>query len=234
MSTFLQLCQRFHRDTGITGSEMSSVANQVGMNKKIVNWISDSDNEIQNLWQDWKFLRVDGQVISIVSGTSSYSLATLAITNLVRWDPEHFHINPGTANYAPLSEMKYSDWLNSAARLGTAVSAQPSRFVIKPDNSLVFIDQPNANYTVWGSYFKSITKMTANADTSNIPAPYEDIIIYRAQIKYAIYYEDDDLYNQATNDYNMALMKLEAAELPEQHIRTTSANVGDDVRIVVE
>jgi hypothetical protein len=204
------------------------------MNKKIVNWIADSDNLIQSLWQDWNFLVVEKQVIPIISGTDEYSLATLGITDLVRWDHANFYINPGTASYAQLIHFKYKEWLESSARLGLKILADPTQFVIKRDNSIVFVDKPNADKTVWASYFKSITKMSLNADQSNIPAPLEDVIIYRAQMLYAQYYEDDDLYKEAKINYDEALMKLEAAELPENFIRTTAANNREDATTVVE
>jgi len=237
-STFLQLCQKFQRMTGITGSEMTSVENQTGIPKKIVDWIPDADNEIQGLWQDWRFLIVDKKVITVNSGqdgtSDEYSLTALGVEDILnRWDPKQFYINPGTANYATLTELKHRDWMGSAARLGVKNSAQPSQFVIRPDNSLVFVDKPNAEYTVWAAYFKSITKMSANGSMSNIPAAFENIIIFKAQMKYAAYYEDDDLYLQAEKDYNMELVKLEAAQLPEQHSRTTAANYDDDSVTVV-
>lgn len=238
MSSFLELCQLFQRKTGITGSEMTAVTNQTGLDSKIVNWISDADNEIQNIWQDWNFLRVDGKVITINSGQDGtgdeYSLSALGITDLVRWDFDNFYINPGAANYAELTKIPHKEWLKSAARLGVKVSAEPTQIVFRPDKSLVFVDKPDAEYTVWGSYFKFITKMSANSDTSNIPTVFENIIIYKAQMFYAQYYEDDDLYNEARMNYDAELVKLESAELPGQHIRTTAANNTDDIRTIVE
>jgi hypothetical protein len=201
------------------------------MNLKITTFIADADIDIQNLWQDWNFL-VGDAVISLVASTDEYTLASLSITDLVSWDLDKFYINPGTNNYHPLEKMKYEDWESSGDRLGVKVEAEPYKIVVKPDNSLVFIDVPDAVYTVWGKYYKQPTRLAINGDTSAIPTTFEMVIIYRAKMYYAEFYEHWDLYNSAEKDYMSELMKLEAVYLPEQSSRTRASNNTEDNRIV--
>lgn len=233
MSDYLTLCQKFQEKSGITGSQIASVLNQTGMNLKIIGWIADADENIQNLWQDWKFLEGTA-VITTLSGTDEYSLSTLSITDLISWDAENFYINPGTNTYRKLSHLPYDEWLNSNYRLGVKVSEEPQKIVIKQDNSLVFIGKPNGAYTVWGRYMKSPTRLAANADTSAIPTTYELAIIHRAKMYYAEYYQDADLYATAEKDFLAELVKLESAQLPNQETRTRSANNPEDNMIVAE
>lgn len=233
MSSYLELCNKFRQQSGITGSDLASVISQTGMNLKIVNWIKDADNEIQNLWEDWKFL--DKEVtINTVSGTDEYSLSALSITDLNYWEPQHFYIKPGTANYSKIEPFDYDEWLSSRFRLGVKSSNQPDRVVIKPDDSLVFIDKPDDAYEIWGKYWARPTLMSANASTSSIPIQFENIIMYKAQMFYALYYEDEYMYARAEKLYMDELVKLEANQLPDQRSRTKSANSEEDARITTD
>jgi hypothetical protein len=231
-STFLALCQKFPVVTGVAGNIPQAVTGQTGILQKIVNWVADADTTIQGLYQNWNFLRTDGQVITLALGTSEYSLSTLGITDLITWDRKRFVLSPGTAGFVKLKEYDYSEWLDSNDRLGaTASNVKPDRVVIKPENSLVFVGPPNDTYTVWASYYSAPTRLAANTDTSPIPTTFENIILYRAKMFYAEYYEDWDLYKSAEKDYEAELVKLEAAQLPGQSVRTNSDYPEDNVII---
>lgn len=233
MSDYLTLCQKFQEKSGITGSEIPSVLNQTGMNKRIVNWIADSEENVRNLWQDWKFNEGE-KVITTAAGIDEYTLATLSITDHVSWDKDRFYINPGTDSYRELDHMSYQEWLDSGDRLGAKVNEEPRKIVIKPDNSLVLIGVPDDVYTIWSRYFLISTRLAADADTSPIPTQYELVIIHRCKMYYAEYYEDPDLYRSAENDYLAELVKLESAQLPDQETRTRSANNPEDNVIITE
>jgi hypothetical protein len=234
MSNFLTLCQKFQEKTGITGSAIASVVNQTGMNSRIVGWIADAAEDVESLWQDWGFL--EGKAtITLTSGTDEYSLSAMGITDYISWDKERFYINPGAATYRKLSIFPYEEWLDSRERLGVKTNDEPNKVTIKPDHSLVFMNVPDNTYTVWGRYFITPTRMTVNASTSLIPTTYELIIIRQAQMYYADYYEDPELYNFAEKKYLDLLTRLEAAELPGGHItRTRAANNPEDNMIIPE
>ena len=233
MSNYLALCQKFQEKSGITGSEIASVLNQTGMNKRIIGWIADAEENVRNLWQDWKFNEGE-KVITTIIGTDEYTLAALGITDHVSWDKDRFYINPETDSYRKLNYVTYQEWLDSGDRLGVKVNEEPNKIVIKPNNSLVLIGVPDDAYTIWARYFLISTRLAANADTSPIPTEYELVIIHRAKMYYAEYYENPDLYSTADKDYLAELVKLEAAQLPEQETRTRAANNPEDNVIVVE
>ena len=56
MSTFKELVQDLHRESGASGSTPSTVENQTGEALRMVRWIRRADLHIQKLWHDWKFL----------------------------------------------------------------------------------------------------------------------------------------------------------------------------------
>ena len=222
MSNYLTLCQKYINLTGITGGTLTSVTNQTGMNLRIVTWIADADEDIQNTYVDMKVHRTDTE-ITLVSGTDEYSLDDLSITDFNRWSRDDFFIDPETNAYAPLSWFVYEDWLKSSERLGVKVSGTPSRITAKPDGTLVFMDKPNAAKTVWGTYYKKPTRMTANTSTSDIPTQFEMAIIHRAKMFHAEYYEDDPLYVKAERSFIKVLGELMANQVPGIDLNTTGA-----------
>lgn len=233
MSTFLELCQKYPKITGITGNIPYAVTNQTGMNEKICIWIADADLLVQRLYHDWNFLRTE-VIISITEGTAAYSLTTMGITDLNSWEKDKFILEPGSAAYTVLTEMKYDDWLTSSYRVGASSSDKPSQFVIKPDNSLVFVDTPDDDYTAWANYFKKPTRMAANTDTSDIPVQFEDIILFRAKMSHAEYYEDMALYQSAYKNFRNELTRLEAHSLPDQEPKTAGASDPANMIITAE
>lgn len=232
MSTYLELCNKLRDLTGITGSSLNTTVSQTGMNKKITLFIADADEWLQKLYSDWKFL-AETAIITTVSGTDEYTLSDLSITDLNIWDKDNFFINPGTADYRKLNNLLYDTWRKSNYRLGVKVSAEPTEFVIKPDNSLVFIDKPNAAYTIWADYYKKPARMTADDSTSSIPAQFEMAIIHKAKMYQAEYFEDVSLYNSAKSDFVVEFDSLCANQLPYRSEKNISSNNPEEFRIVV-
>lgn len=233
MSSYLELCQKFARVTGITGAAIPSVTGLTGMNLKIVGWIADADIDIQGEYQDWKFLDIL-KAFDTVADKDTYSLADLGITDMNSWDVKRFFINPGLANYRKLNEFDYYEWLESRQRLGVKVSKEPTQIVIMSDYSIVLVDKPDEIYTIWGRYFRVPTRMVANEDISAIPTTYEMAILYRAKKYYAEYYEHWDLYKSANTDLEKEMIKLEAQQLTDQKEKARGANDAEDLVTVPE
>ena len=61
MSTFLELTQDLHRESGAAGSAPSTVVGQTGEAQRLVKWIQRADLQIQKLWHDWEFLWSTGR-----------------------------------------------------------------------------------------------------------------------------------------------------------------------------
>jgi hypothetical protein len=217
MSNFLALCQKFRRQTGISGSGPTSVTSQTGMNEKIVEWIADADHWVQEKWSDWSFLLVPQQVITVPAATNTRTLAQLSITDLARWVKDSFVANPGTDSYDRLSFMTYDDYLASDKYLGEEDSGDIDTVIINPtDNSLIFYPTPTGETTVWAAYYKVPTRMVAATDEPLFPTRFEQITINRAKMYYAEYIEDPSLFQAAQIRVDELLPKLESVCLPER------------------
>lgn len=216
MSSYLELCQKFRKLVGISGSGPTAVASQSGMNEKITIWVADADELIQRKWEDWNFLLEPKEIITVTASTSTFTLSTLGITDLARWRRTSFVRDPGTDNYQKLSyDMTYDEYLLSELYLGASETGQLERVIVRTsDNALIFYPTYASNTTVWAAYWKAATRMAADASTTPIPTRFEDAILYRAKMFYAEHLEDGSLYDSAFADYEDIMTKLEASQAP--------------------
>ena len=233
-STYLELCVKFRKLVGISGSGPAAVTSQSGMNEKITIWVADADEHIQRKWEDWKFLLEPKEVITVTASTSTFTLSTLGITDLARWIETSFVRDPGTADYQRLSyDMSYEDYLKSEMYLGASVTEQLERvFIRSSDNALIFYPTYGSATTVWAAYYKAVTRMSADSSTTPIPTRFEDAILYRAKMFYAEHLEDGSLYMSAETDYDEIMMKLEASQLASfKGMQTSNDDNYEDVMV---
>lgn len=215
---FLQLCQTLRRKVGASGTGPAAVTGQSGEYARLVNWIIESAEEIESLWQDWHYLHASAS-ITTVSGTAAYSLATMSLTSLAAWDRESFFWKPSSDDHRHLDVLDYKEWRRTS-RLGASVaSGVPDKVVIKPDKSLVFYPTPNAAGPVTADYWSVPTRLAANTDTPAIPAQFHMIIVERAKMMYAEFEDAPEVFAAANSAYGSWLQRLEAAELPGQQHR---------------
>jgi len=175
-STYLSLCQKFRKLVGISGSGPASVLEQTGMDEKITLWIADADIIIQRKWEDWKFLFVSQVVITATAGVNVFTPDDLSITDIARWKTNSFISNPGTSQGELLSsDMTYQEYLMDARYVREEVVANITHVMFRDeDGAVIFYPTPEENTTIWASYWKVPTRLSANASISPIPERFED------------------------------------------------------------
>ena len=225
MSTYLALCQKFIRDLGMSNS-ISTVESQTGMNRKIVDWIADADEDIQTKWTDWNFLHSTHSVNTIV-GTRSYS----APSDLGEWDRNSFYLDYSTDDYQHLSEIDYTDFRDNFGP-GTHTNSKPDSFVITPSGAVYLEPIPDAVYALTADYWATPTRLSGNTDESAIPTRFERVILARAKIYYAEHEEFTNVYNLAMAEFDDLMEKLEADQLPGFH-RARRKSRNNDMDLVI-
>lgn len=216
----MQLCDDLRREVGAGNTAITTITGLTGAYAQIAEWIADADLQIQHRWADWNFLWTEFSAFTLTSGTREYSLSDLSITDMGSWDRDSFIINPTADDFNKLKELDYYEWRNSQKLGSGPQSAQdrPTRFVIKPDNAVVFYPTPNAatTYTFIADYWKTATRLSGDAATSNIPEKFERIILVRAKF---MYWEFEEMQppQQAIDEYAELTLQLESAELPDHH-----------------
>jgi len=211
MSTFLELVQDLHRESGAAGAEPTSVVSQTGEANRLVGWIRESDQFIQNLWLNWKFL---WNQVELSTATGIVSLSPPS--DLLFWDFRTFKLNdPSIANAddQPLNFVEH-DSIKSVIR--DTQLTEPSTVILMPDNSIEFEPVPDAVYTIKADYFREPTILAANTDVSDIPGTYHPAILGRALILYSNYENAPEINAQGQQIYGDYLPRLENDQLPNQ------------------
>lgn len=219
--TFLQLCQRLRQEVGAAGTGPSAVTNQTGELKRIVDWIATSDEEVQQEYDEWKFM-VGTFAIDTVADDGSYAASDCVtpITDLRNWKTETFKIYlsaTGVSDETPLYYMDYQEWYE-IYNTGTQTSNRPKHFAIGPDMSIKLGPAPNAVFRVSGEYQKSVDTLAANSDEPIYPDEYHMLPVYLGMMKYGRYTGAVEVYADGERLYKKLLRRMERTQLPR--IRT--------------
>lgn len=227
MSTYLQLCQDLVRECGISTSSSgpSAVTSQSGEMLRVVNWIKKAYDEILVLHPNWKFLR-SSFTVSTSSGdnvylpadcTDSRLSAAMTADKFQYWWTDTFRIylsSAGVSTQAYLPHRQYDSfrdyWL-----LGSPANARPSEFTVRPDDNAIMPGAtPDDTYVITGDYQRMGAPLAADADEPLIPTRFQQVIVYRAGMKYARYEEDGGLYQGMQLEHDRIMADLEANQLP--------------------
>lgn len=210
--TFLQLCQRLRSEADIAGSGPISVTGQSGDYARIVNWISDAYQDIQDLRNDWWFLR-DSFSFNCTIGTASYPKST--ITNLANWKGDSLRVYLSTIDDEQWLE--YWDWgtFRDAHLRGsnTNVTGRPIDFAVDPDRNIVLWPVPDNTYTITGECFKMPYTMAADSDTPVFDR-FHMAIVFSALMRYAASISDATLYAHGQREYKRLIDKLYREQSP--------------------
>ena len=215
--TYLQLCSRLRQEVNAAGTGPSTVLNQSGESKRIVDWIASADEDIQRLHNEWKFM-VGSFTLNTVADDGSYSASDCVtpITDLRDWRTKTFKIylqSAGVGSEIELPFIDYQSWYD-VYNVGAQSSSQPNCFTIGNDMSIKLGPKPNGVYVISGEYQKSVTTMTANTDVPLYPSEYHIAAVYRAMMKYGRYAGAQEVYQDGKNEYDKIIKQMRRTQLP--------------------
>lgn len=210
--TLLSLSQDLHREVGAAGVSPSSVVSATGEWARLVNYIIRSDVEVQEMYEDWKFLRTEYSEAMIPTVNT-----LTAPTGIKFWDPETFFIlESGASTKYPIDVYEYDDIKHEV--IDETTQKVPWRVIIMPDNSLKLEAVPNAAHTLSADYFVHPTAMSANSDESAIPDAYrQGVIVGKAIRKYANFEGANEISQEAMDMWEVWFPRLENNQLPNKH-----------------
>lgn len=213
---FLQLCQRVNAEAGLSGPGPTAVGGQVGMNGKIVAWVQAAHQDIQQKHVDWAF---DWQPVSqaLVAGQDRYLPADwgLAVRAWNRQGGWVYATDQGRAARQALVWLPYEQFAGLPVAAPGQAQGAPLYWSAAPDRRVCFSPVPGEGLTFEAECWLAPQVLAANADVPRLPEEYHLLIVWRALMLYCGHDENAALWQQARQNHDRLIGRMEATELPE-------------------
>ena len=222
---WLQLAQRLSIECGVPGTGPSSVANQTGMNLKLVNWTAAAWNDIQGMYDGWGWMRQQF-AFDTVANTGDYppvntvnTLTGNSLTDLRFWWKDTFRCQKkslGVADQQWLVEWGYHTFRNTY-RFNVQVPGRPVAFAQNPQGKAVMLGQiPDDIYEITGEYQQYPQPFANGTDEPGIPnEALHLVIVYKAIQFYGLYESASEVLMRGNTEFTRLMNQLEAEELQE-------------------
>jgi hypothetical protein len=213
MSTFLQLCEQFREEVGVAGT-ISTTVGQVGMHRRLINYIKKANRKIQSRKTNWKFLWEEWSRTITDSETAEFTPPD----GLRQFDETSFWLDAGTADAIQLKYIDYKAWRDVYRhQYDVDTFDQPVFVAIKPNGKVAVLPGPSTDYVgsiITADYWKTPVELTDNGQPPLIPAQFHDIIVAQAKIYFAEKFHDTGLYNSAFIEHEDWYRDLKSHSLP--------------------
>ena len=224
---FLALAQKLVEKSGMSGNGPVSVAGQTGEMKRAVNWINEAWLNIQEMREDWDWMR--GSVsFQTVAQKATYTAQEAGIDDLAEWLMNTsvctfriYDTDVGVRSEIFLSYINYDSYRDTHMYGNMRVSyGRPIYVTVTPDMSIGLGQIPDTNnYTIVGDYFKTPSQMTSDTDVPALPSRFHMAIVYLAMVYYGEFEQDDYVRQTSKENFNAMLSRMNVAQLPEMAAR---------------
>jgi hypothetical protein len=214
MPTFLQLCQTVRQECGVAGDGPTSVLNQVGVLKKIVDRTARAWIDIQASRPYWKFLRNQFTFQTVV-GVREYDVAAdLSLTTCDKFDRENTYLYLTSTEDEQELRWRAYDYFRKSYR--TYPPGRPTVITEAPGRVLAFNSTPDAIYTVTFDYWMTPERLSQNNDVPASPEHLHDAIVWKSVMMFAGNEGATELYGYAKSMYVPISLQLtvDQGEMP--------------------
>jgi hypothetical protein len=215
----LQLVQRAHQESGLSGNAPASTLNQSGMAAKMVNWVDAAWEDIQNDETNWRFNHgTSGGALT--SGDDTYDpVVDWSITaEPARWvqDDRGSYVYRPADGLASRLFMRFLPWEQFRGINIPLAGGQPLYWTVKPDGDIAYHPRPNASgFTTVHEFYMANQVLAADADIPRAPERFHLAIVWRAVMKYAGHDGATDLYQVAAREEGRYMDRMRSSELPQ-------------------
>lgn len=221
---FLELCQRAVMEGGASGNN-STVVGAAGEWARFVTWVNQAWKDVQFNRNDWLWMRKT-KSFSTIANQGEYPIASapLSLTDFGNWVEHSFRIYQTSAgigheltlDYVPYEYFR-DTWLISSLRYSYT---QPTRITVSPSKSLILALPPDStDYTISGDYYKTLTALTLDTDTPDMPVRFHEAIVWKALMYYGAYESAPEKYTSAEREFKRIMTQLEIDQLPDIIVR---------------
>lgn len=208
---YLALCQRTKRETGRSGSAISSVGTAAGEDLDICRWVADAWRAIQQMPYNWRWMRQSMTPGLLAVGTCVQPPGTVGATAFDRWAPETDDYRPSYFESStpgaevPLVWLPYERF-RGAFLVGTPTSGAPQYWSEAPSGNLLIGPPPDlATYKFRGDYFSLPTELSGDEDEPAMPEQFHMLVVWEA-VKIAAGFDAAPDVWQRANDQAQRLL----------------------------
>lgn len=218
---FLEIAQRVVRESGgISGSGPTTVVNQTGEYRNVVDWVNEVWRQIQTKHDNWRWMRASASMQTTIDqrqySPTAVAPAGFGLTRFRGWWRDSFSIFEtavGVSDESALTWLTYDEYRNQYL-FGTQQSSKPIHFTIDPQRNILLGPVPDKVYTLKGDYQKSAQALVADLDVPEIPDEQHMTIVYGALLKYARFDAAGELYEDADTNFKQGMRELTRNWLP--------------------
>jgi hypothetical protein len=215
--TFLDLCKRLRSEAGISGNGPATVVGQTGEMERVVNWINQAYEDIQNHRANWLWMRGDFSF----DGTdqkADYTPAEAGISERFRdWDVhtiKSYKTSIGIANEFELPIIPYRNY-RSIYLTGYQAPGVPVTFALSPSQQLLLGPKPDGVYTISGQYWKGPQALLLDADEPEMPEEFHMLIVWMALERYGLFESAGEVVATGQKYAKRLMNRLEINQLPD-------------------
>jgi hypothetical protein len=214
---YLQLATRLRQEAQISGTGPVTVLNQVGQMKLVVDWVNQAYEAIQNLHDNWDYLRTDFS-FNTLAGVQAYSETAINLTNVAEYDLDSFRAYKaadGRLDEQYLLNISYDEFRDNFLFSNLSVqTGRPSYIARKPNNDILLYPIPDDDYVIAGEYYQTRHVLASDADEPLFKARFHMAIVYLALSYHAVYVNAPEVYSFADLEFKKILFKLEQDQTP--------------------
>lgn len=220
---FLQICQRFVRESRISRSATPlppTVLNQSGQMQMVVDWVADAWVDLQTLHDDWRFMRRTAQ-FDLIQGQSEYTPQQCGIEpeEFGHWAPKTFRnyvTSVGLSSEIPMSYLSYDCWRDTYQYGAMRTSqSRPNVVTVMPNNNLGVSFTPVDGYSMIGDYYVAPVRMETDEEIPALPIQHNFmLIVYEAMVAYGYSEIAPERLERAKIKRRELLAKLRKDQLP--------------------
>lgn len=216
---FLELVQRTRQECGIAGAA-TSVVNQSGEARRVIDWVRDAWLEIQGQHDDWDFLRADF-TITTTPGVGEYQPSDAVLTPAGDWKKWHKDTLRLYRNALGLADEQYFvEWdykvFRDTYRYNLQTPGRPAVFAERPQDSAIMLG-PVADEvcTIVGECQRGPVSLLTDTDVPAIAPALHMVIVYKAMEYYALYESAAEVLERSRRGLANLMPQMERRYLPE-------------------
>lgn len=211
------------------GTGPSTIVGQSGQHLKMINWLIDAWTELQNRYENWRWMR-SSFTVNTVASTDTYaytactdSKTSVTIARFARWWA-HDRLNSfkayltsgGVSGQYRLIYLDYEAFKH-IYKFGSQQSStgQPIYVSVDDDDRFILGPNPSAIYTITGDYQRGPQTLAVDADTPDMPSRFHDLVAWYAIERYATHMVAPEILAQSRLQAGRLMGELELSQLPQ-------------------